>query len=275
MNKYNREDLASLIFTKLVENKDSLKKQWLVSNYQGIGYFFIDDVLPKDIAQEIYNNFPKSNDNLALRKSLRELKYVSSQMNDHAQILEESLFAFQDERIVEIVEEITELKSLEPDELLYAGGVSLMGKGHFLNPHLDNSHDKDRDRYRVLNLLYYVNPDWQISNGGNLELWPNGVDEKQITIESKFNRLVVMVTHQNSWHSVSPIMVDKMRCCISNYYFSKQAVGNNEYFHITSFRGRPEQKVRDLILKVDTTLRMLVRKIFPRGAVKTTHFYKK
>ena len=31
-----------------------------------------------------------------------------------------------------------------------------MPQGNYLKPHLDNSHDRDRKRYRVLNLLYYV-----------------------------------------------------------------------------------------------------------------------
>ena len=80
-----------------------------------------------------------------------------------------------------------------------------MEKSQFLNPHLDNSHDKDRNKWRVLNLLYYVSPDWKQEFGGNLELWPDGMKGRQITLHSKFNRLAVMATHDASWHSVSPI----------------------------------------------------------------------
>ena len=97
-----------------------------------------------------------------------------------------------------------------------------MGKENFLNPHLDNSHNKDRNLWRVLNLLYYVTPGWKLENGGNLELWPNGIKNPSITIESRCNRLIVMSTHQKSWHSVSKVQTDIPRCCISNYYFSKR-----------------------------------------------------
>ena len=56
----------------------------------------------------------------------------------------------------------------------------------------------------MLNLLYYVTPDWTASSeGANLELWPDGPTGKPVTIVSKFNRLVVMVAHKGSWHSVS------------------------------------------------------------------------
>jgi hypothetical protein len=140
---------------------------------------------------------------------------------------------------------------------------------------VDNSHDKSRERYRVLNLLYYVSPDWKRPNGGNLELWPEGPKGEQITIESRFNRLAVMITNKNSWHSVSEVQVDQSRCCVSNYYFSKASPEDTEYFHVTSFRGRPEQRVRDLVLRADIALRMGLRKLFPKGVVENKHFYDK
>jgi Rps23 Pro-64 3,4-dihydroxylase Tpa1-like proline 4-hydroxylase len=196
-------------------------------------------------------------------------------MNQYDPLLEEAIYAFQDPRIVEVVGRITGLPDLEPDEQLYAGGISMMVEGHFLNPHIDNSHDKARERYRVLNLLYYVSPDWSFANGGNLELWPEGPQGKQITIESRFNRLAVMITHKTSWHSVSPIRVPQSRCCVSNYYFSKTSPEESDYFHVTSFRGRPDQKLRDLVLRADIALRMSIRKLFPKGMVENKHFYDK
>jgi Rps23 Pro-64 3,4-dihydroxylase Tpa1-like proline 4-hydroxylase len=212
---------------------------------------------------------------MRLRKSLRELKFISAQMNTHSPILEEALYGFQTPDVVTQVGKITGLKNLDPDDQLYAGGISMMARGHFLNPHLDNSHDKGQDKYRVLNLLYYVSPSWKLENGGNLELWPQGPKKPQITVESKFNRLVVMITNSKSWHSVSPITVDENRCCVSNYYFSKFPAESTEYSHVTTFRGRPEQKIRNLMLQLDGSLRQGLRKIAPKGIFKVTHYYKK
>ena len=150
-----------------------------------------------------------------------------------------------------------------------------MGKKQFLNPHLDNSHDKDRNLWRVLNLLYYVTPDWKEEYGGNLELWSNGLDAKQITIHSKFNRLVLMETHNDSLHSVSPVVFDGYRRCVSNYYFSDSPLLASDRFHVTSFRGRPENKFSDLVLRTDTFLRMCLRKVFKKGIKENPHVYKK
>jgi len=269
----NREELASLIFESIEKNKSELKLNFTQSNDK-IGYFFLDDLLPKEIAREIYNVFPSSNE-MVLKKSIKEDKYVAAQMNLYNPMLEEIIYAFQDPRIVDLIEEICGIEEAIPDENLYAGGISMMGKTQFLNPHLDNSHDKDRARWRVLNLLYYVTPDWNLEYGGNLELWPNGLKEKQITIHSKFNRLVVMATHNQSLHSVSPVTYDGNRCCVSNYYFSKKSLLPSDSFHVTSFRGRPNQLFTDVLLKADNWLRMSVRKVFKKGIRENPHVYKK
>lgn len=76
---------------------------------------------------------------MAFHKSLRENKRIAGQMDLDNPLLEEVVYAFRDDRIVEIVEEITCLKEMISDKHLYAGGISLMADGNFLNPHLDNS----------------------------------------------------------------------------------------------------------------------------------------
>jgi Rps23 Pro-64 3,4-dihydroxylase Tpa1-like proline 4-hydroxylase len=267
-----RTYLAELILTKLIDNKEELKKEF---NQSGrINSCFIDDLLPEKVAKEIYNAYP-SPEEMALHKSLRENKRIAAQMDLYNPILEEAVYAFQDDRIVKVVEEITGLKEMIPDEHLYAGGISLMATGNFLNPHLDNSHDNNRENYRVLNLLYYVTPDWDINSGGNLELWDNGMDKPQRVIHSKFNRLVLMITNKTSIHSVSKVTGLGKRCCVSNYYFSKKPAEASEYFHVTSFYGRPEEHVKNVFLRIDAFLRQTIRKFTGKRIVETKHIYKK
>jgi Rps23 Pro-64 3,4-dihydroxylase Tpa1-like proline 4-hydroxylase len=265
-----RKILAEAIERRLEAERANLLRQWQSS--VPINYFVLDDLLPEAWTQRVRDAFPRD-EQMVLKRSLRELKLVAAQMDQYDPLLEECIYAFQAPRIVELVHEITGLGALEPDELLYAGGISSMARRHFLNPHVDNSHDKFRDRYRVLNLLFYVSPDWHEGDGCNLELWPEGPRGKPLTIVSRFNRLVVMVTHEKSWHSVSANRTNRSRCCVSNYYFSKEPVDGHEYFHVTSFRGRPEQPVRDLVLRADIWLRMALRKLFPQGVRPNPHFY--
>ena len=265
----HRDEIANQIIEKLNSSESSLRALWASSGHK---YFYIDHLLPEPLVEMIRNSFP-SKDLMRVRHSLREHKYVAAQMDRFNPILEEVVYAFQAQGVREVISKITCINHLLPDERLYAGGISMMSKGHFLNPHLDNSHNNDRSLYRALNLLFYVSPDWQINHGGHLELWDDL--KNSTTIQSQCNRLVVMATNKSSWHSVSKVRVNSDRCCISNYFFTKETPESDHYFHITSFRGRPGQRIRSAILLCDSIVRTGIRKIFPRGLLKTKHIYVK
>jgi Rps23 Pro-64 3,4-dihydroxylase Tpa1-like proline 4-hydroxylase len=201
---------------------------------------------------------------MRLMQSIRERKRTSKSLEKFDPLLSDITFAFQDERVVQMVSELTGIKDAVGDPHLYAGGISAMARGHFLNPHIDNSHDGDRTNYRVLNLLYYVTPDWKPENGGNLELWDEKVT-KPVEIPSVFNRLVLMSTNDKSWHSVNEVKANEIRYCISNYYFSPHSPNGYETFHVTYFAARPEQKFRRIATRIDSELRTAIRKVKKDG----------
>jgi len=265
---------VELVSARLNEVKDAMRSQFYEANK--IASFVVDDFLPSACAEEIYRAFPVTS-LLVLKKSLKEDKYIGVQMDKYNPICKEITYAFQDQRVLDIIAYITGIDGMYADPHLYASGLSLMKEGQFLNPHLDNSHDKDRKGYRVLNLLYYVTPDWHPDVcGGNLELWDDGLRAAPRVINYKFNRLVCMATHRESWHSVQAVTAEHNRCCVSNYYFSPTPIGTSEaYFHVTSFRGRPTQPIRDIVVRADAALRQVVRKILPPDFIKNPHVYKK
>ena len=233
----------------------------------------IDSLLPTELANRIANVFPPP-DEMRLMKTFREWKHTSKSLDKFDPLIADITFAFQDERVVSKVAELTGIKDAVGDPHLYAGGLSAMSKGHFLNPHIDNSHDGDQKNYRVLNLLYYITPGWRAENGGNLELWDEKVT-KPIEIPSLFNRLVLMSTNDKSWHSVNEVKADGIRRCVSNYYFSPHSPNGYETSHVTYFMARPEQTARRLITRIDSDLRTILRKIKPTGFAKQDIYEKK
>ena len=268
----DRVGLADFIVARLDAEFDRLKAQFRTPGQ--IPACQVMDLLPEDRAQAIHRAFPAS-DAMMLKRSIKENKHVAAQMDAFDPLLEEAVYAFQDARVVERIAAITDLKSLEPDVNLYAGGISSMSKGAYLRPHLDNSHDKDRQRYRVLNLLYYVTPDWRESFGGSLQLWDDGPTGKPRTFPSLFNSLVIMLTNKASWHSVNEVVHDGRRCCVSNYYFSRVSPEENDYFHATSFRGEPGQVPADLLMRADNALRTAVLKIGGSNVWKNPQVYRR
>jgi Rps23 Pro-64 3,4-dihydroxylase Tpa1-like proline 4-hydroxylase len=268
----NRKDYAQQILARMTAEKDQLQREFQIKGR--IQSCLIDNLLPNDLAMEIAGVFPRAEE-MQEQKSIREQKFTAKQLDRYSPLIEEIVFAFQDAGILELTSEITGIKELQADPNLYAGGISLMANGNFLLPHIDNSHDKDRNRYRVLNLLYYVTPGWKKEYGGNFELWDNGPKGQAREIVSAFNRLVIMATHETSWHSVNEVKHQGSRCCISNYFFSKNPLENHEYFHVTTFRGRPDQPILDIVLQGDGALRAGVRKILRKGMTEPEVFKKK
>ncbi|HEX6125491.1 MAG TPA: 2OG-Fe(II) oxygenase [Pyrinomonadaceae bacterium] len=261
-----REELVKLIIERLERDADSIAQEF--KKERGIAAHFcaIDNLLPDDIAGRIADAFPPV-DTMRLLNSFREKKYTSKTLDKYDPLIEDITFAFQDKRVIDKVAELTGIKDAVGDPKLYAGGISAMAPGHFLNPHIDNSHDRDQKNYRVLNLLYYVSPGWKPENGGNLELWDEKVT-KPIEIPSLFNRLVLMSTNEKSWHSVNQVKAGGTRRCISNYYFSPHSPNGRETFHVTYFMARPEQKIRRLVTKIDSDVRTFARRFKKSGFAK-------
>ena len=268
----NRGDLADLIADRLTRGQDAARQEFHLSGR--IPSFVLDQLLPVEAAAAIYQAFPSTGE-MVLKKTLGQRKYVGYQMSRYNPLLEEIVYAFQVPRVLGLISQITGLSHLLPDEDLYAGGISLMERDHYLNPHLDNSHDLGRTNYRVLNLLYYVTEDWRDEFGGHLELWDQGPGKPQRTLHSRFNRLVVMQTDERSWHSVSKVVHPGSRCCVSNYYFSPRPAGKDASYHVTSFRAWPRQKAADLVMRADNALRLAVRKVGGNWLFRNPHVYRK
>ena len=70
-----------------------------------------------------------------------------------------------------------------------------------------------------------------------------------------------METNRKSWHSVSKVVVDRPRCCVSSYFFPTVHQQEEEYFHVTSFNGRPNQNFKRLVSPFDNLIRNLFSKI--------------
>jgi Rps23 Pro-64 3,4-dihydroxylase Tpa1-like proline 4-hydroxylase len=261
-----RENLADLIIGRLESDAAAISADFAAAKEVKTRYCAIDGLLPEDIAGQIAAAFPPEGE-MRLLDSFRERKYTSKSLDKFDPLIADITFAFQDERVIKKVAEITGIVDAAGDPHLYAGGISAMAKGHFLNPHLDNSHDGEQRNYRVLNLLYYITPDWKSENGGNLELWDERVTTP-VEIPSLFNRLVLMSTNDKSWHSVNEVKADGTRRCISNYYFSPHSPNGYETTHVTYFMARPEQKLRRIVTRLDSDLRTALRKVKKAGFAK-------
>lgn len=267
----DRVDFSGLICKRLhEENIGQLQKRYAESGK--INHFIIDNLLPKEIAEKLDGYFP-TEDKLNYLKRLQERKYVGVNFRGSEKIIEECLLSFQEKDVIKIVSQITSINSMVGDDEYYAGGVSSMSKGCYLRPHIDNSHDRNMQNYRRLNLLYYVNKNWSKQDGGELILYPNGIRSIQIEIPCFFNRLIVMRTDNKSLHGVGRVTSEvNRRKCISNYYFTESSPLKYGYYHSTEFRGFKNECAKGALLRVDGMIRRYAKiliKTFLRVSIST------
>jgi Rps23 Pro-64 3,4-dihydroxylase Tpa1-like proline 4-hydroxylase len=119
--------------------------------------------------------------------------------------------------------ELTGIENLRPDPDLDGGGLHMIEKGGFLNVHVDFlSHTNNVNWSRQLNLLLYLNKEWDSSWNGSLELWNKDMTNAVQKIEPIFNRCVIFHTCPGSYHG-HPIPLDcpddVKRRSLALYYF--------------------------------------------------------
>jgi len=91
-------------------------------------------------------------------------------------------------------------QSVFVDPQFHGGGFHQGADGSFLDMHLDfNVHPLHEDWLRTLNILVYLNRDWRPEYGGDL-LVKSSPDGPELSIEPRFNRAVVMLTDDFTYH---------------------------------------------------------------------------
>ena len=132
---------------------------------------------------------------------------------------------------VSFLEELTGIGGLVPDPHLRGGGLHEIRHGGLLGVHADfNVHPKLR-LYRRLNLLVYLNKDWQQEWGGALELWDRGGQRCVHAIQPVFNRAVLFDTSNFSYHGhPHPLACppERSRKSVALYYYALESPGESD-----------------------------------------------
>jgi hypothetical protein len=121
------------------------------------------------------------------------------------------------------LESITGIDKLIPDPYYEGGGLHCSRPGGILAPHTDFHYYDRLGLFRRLNLLLYLNPVWEESFGGCLELWNKGSEKPAKLIIPKWGTCVIFRTDDRSVHGFStPLTKDFWRRSIALYYYSSR-----------------------------------------------------
>jgi hypothetical protein len=109
--------------------------------------------------------------------------------------------------LLELVGRITSIPELLYDPWYFGGGTHENRDGQDLDPHVDFNRHPVEHWHRRLNLIVYLNREWNDAWGGSLELHsdPRSNDDRITLITPIYNRCVIFETTETSWHGFSRI----------------------------------------------------------------------
>jgi hypothetical protein len=135
--------------------------------------------------------------------------------------LAELLHELQAPPFLEFLEAVTGVRQLIPDPYLEGGGLHASGPGGFLMPHTDFHVYTRLGLFRQLNILLYLNEEWDNAAGGALELFEPGSNAPSVRIAPTWGRMVIFRTDDRSPHGFTdPVAAGAWRKSIALYYYT-------------------------------------------------------
>jgi Rps23 Pro-64 3,4-dihydroxylase Tpa1-like proline 4-hydroxylase len=142
--------------------------------------------------------------------------------------------------------QLTGIPDLLPDPSLEGGGLHQSGRGGFLNVHTDfTTHHYHKNWRRRVNLILYLNPDWQDAWGGALELWDISMKHCVAKYAPALNHAVVFTTDHRSLHGFpEPLQCpsSESRKSLAFYYYTLEE-NVKLTVHSTDYRPRPSDSL--------------------------------
>ena len=236
---------------------DIAKLEWdsreLAQQYQTASPFphiVIDDFLPVETYRSLSAEFPGAKEPIwyKFRSGMENLKLQSRDFEAIPPRLRSLITEFNGQAFVNFLQALTGIQGLIPDPHLYGGGLHQTLRGGHLGLHIDYNFHEDWKLDRRLNVIYYLNDDWDDAWGGHLELWDKDVKNRIQKVKPIGNRLVVFNTDEFSWHGhPDPLTCpdSRTRRSIALYYYSNgRPETERGESHNTVFKARPGEKFR-------------------------------
>ncbi|WP_193162921.1 2OG-Fe(II) oxygenase [Microbulbifer hainanensis] len=149
---------------------------------------------------------------------------------------------------LEFLEKLTGIEGLIPDPYLHGAGLHKIESGGKLGVHVDFNGHKRMNVYRRLNVLIYLNKNWEKDWGGDFELWDAETMTRQKSVSPIFNRMAIFSTSSTSFHGhPEPLNCpqDRRRISLALYYYTANDPGEQKKeLHSTLFltkSGKAEQ----------------------------------
>lgn len=195
------------VATGIFERADHYRETFL--HAQPFKHLAMDDFFEAGFAERLLAEFPRFDPHLALNE-MGEIggKAVNTRIREISPAYRELYEMIGSKPFLELMSHVSGIPDLILDPRMYGGGTHENLHGQELDAHVDFNYDEAQKLHRRLNVIVYLNKDWQEEWGGAIEIHSNPRDPEnnQIrTLNCIFNRCVMFETNEISWHGFPKI----------------------------------------------------------------------
>lgn len=208
---------------------DSYREAFLAA--QPFKHVIIENFFEPSFADRLLDDFPSFDPKLAINEAGQPgKKGVNPNIKEISPVYQELYEALSAAPFLDLVSRLSGIPDLILDPKMFGGGTHDNHHGQELDPHVDFNYDITMQLHRRLNLIVYMNKEWQTEWGGAIEIHsnPRKPFENQVrAFDPLFNRAVMFETNEYSWHGFPRINLppDKRhisRKSISIYLYTKE-----------------------------------------------------
>lgn len=233
MEEYNLVDFREYFIEKYFSKEWISKAKSDYINADPFPHIIIDDFLPPEILDSILDDFPKPDEiEWWTFNNNNEIKLGSKNEVQIPQIARNVLQELNSGYILDWLEVLTGVPGLVADTRLIGGGLHQIQRGGKLGIHVDFNIEPRTKLARKLNLLLYLNKEWDDEWLGHLELWNNDKTKCVQKIAPIFNRCVIFNTTGKPWHGhPHPLNVPEnvTRKSLALYYYNVDNTVTNSH----------------------------------------------
>jgi len=218
-------------------------------------HIYIDNFLEEDAARAAMEAFPGVTDAGWIHYvHVNEKKHGLNKMDRLPEYIQHVIKELNSPEFCAFLSEMTGIPNLLPDDMLEGGGLHQSGRNGYLNIHADFTvHPHKRNWQRRVNLLVYLNENWQPEYKGELQLWTRDMKECAASILPVFNRAALFNTDEDSFHGLpDPIQCPEgmTRKSIALYYFTEET-NKAPRKRSTNYQARPQDGSKRFLIWFD------------------------
>jgi len=236
----------SLPFEKLKENTSKLYGDF--KSGAPWPHLVLDDFFDEEVLDAVLEEFAQSEAKWKTFNSKYEGKNQMNRDEEFGPVTRAVFHSLNSAPFLAFLSEITGIERLVPDPFLEGGGYHQIPKGGKLGVHVDFNRNNQLGLYRRLNIIIYLNKNWDDAYGGHFQLWDKDSRKCEKKVSPKFNRVALFETTSESFHGhPEPLNCPEgvVRRSLALYYYSPDRGNQKRHEHSTIFMT-PDGKFDDL-----------------------------